>query len=229
VQAPKSSWWLNPPKRPLGLHDSWPANPHRAVLTPGSGSWMSSPFEGKSHSEKPPPKQPRHPSILHAPNPLSPEGTGVLACEIAHLSKLSSLSSRYEVHERALKPGSMNSHPVAYKLAETFVYVLSGMRNVWQDGEVEEVTAGDCIVWRGGTGIAHAVINDHLNDGDLVLLECNQVCAHRADTYVARMSKVTRCIIHLKRTQQGWSDVPKRSLGGHDGMPQIRSYNIVVE
>lgn len=69
----------------------------------------------------------------------------------------------------------MNGRPVAHKTADTLVYVLGGKGKVWQDGEVEEIAAGDCIAWIGGTGIAHALINDGEENDELALLEYTEV------------------------------------------------------
>lgn len=55
------------------------------------------------------------------------------------------------------------------------VHVLSGKGVVRQNEQSDEVVAGDCIAWAGGTGIAHSVVNPEESAEDLVLFEFFEV------------------------------------------------------
>jgi uncharacterized cupin superfamily protein len=139
-----------------------PLNKHSALTIDGRPILVNMPVH---------PKPTRLPIYLRAKG--APQQTPAQAASPSlHLS-------RYEVGLRRLQPGRTGAPPVAHKIGETVVYVLEGTGKVWQDEEIEDIAAGDCIAWLGEAGgIAHLFVNDRNNNKDLVLPECVQVGLH---------------------------------------------------
>jgi uncharacterized cupin superfamily protein len=118
------------------------------------------------------------------------------------------------IHIETLLPGRRTSWPHAEKEEEEFVYVISGQPQVWIDGYIHELKAGDFIAFPAGTGIAHTFIN---NSDDVAILLVG-----------GEANKATNKIyypLHAARNQQMkadgalWEDYPKKELGPHDGLP----------
>jgi uncharacterized cupin superfamily protein len=120
--------------------------------------------------------------------------------------------SRIGMRLQLLKRGRRSSWPHAERDEDEFIYVVSGRVDAWNDGYVTPMGEGDFVGWAGGTGIAHAIINN--GDEDAVLI----VGGERS-----RMANQYFYVFHPSRNREEaknyWADHPYRDLGPHDGMP----------
>ncbi len=118
------------------------------------------------------------------------------------------------IHIETLLPGRRTSWPHAEKEEEEFGYVVSGTPQVWVDGEVYDLSAGDFVAFPAGTGISHTFINNSTEP--VVLLVGGE--ASKPDNKIFYP-------LHPKRNEEMrlkghlWEDVPERELGTHDGIP----------
>lgn len=119
---------------------------------------------------------------------------------------------RIGIHHELLPPGRRTSWPHAEKTEEEFVYVIEGTPDVWIDGEIYPLKPGDAVGFPPGTGISHAIINN--TDVDVRLLVVGD--ANRSDNQI-------HYALHPERNRligdSHWKDVPKRTMGKHDGLP----------
>jgi uncharacterized cupin superfamily protein len=117
------------------------------------------------------------------------------------------------LHVQRLLPGQRSSWPHAEEDEEEFVYVLEGTVDLWLDGEVHSMKAGDLAAFPSGTGISHCVLNN--SDAEAVLL----VGGEREKKH----SRIKYPLHPSRRADltwsQWWDDAPERKLGPHDGMP----------
>ena len=75
---------------------------------------------------------------------------------------------RLGIHHIRLLPGRRTSYPHAERTEEEFVYVLAGEPDVWLDGELFKLHAGDGLGFPPGTGLCHTFINN--TDAEVCLL-----------------------------------------------------------
>jgi uncharacterized cupin superfamily protein len=120
---------------------------------------------------------------------------------------------RIGVNVQCLPPGTRSSWPHAEENEEEFVYVLEGEVDAWIDGNIHKMTAGDLAAFPVGTGISHCFINN--TDREVVLLVGGEA--------PKRGSRIFYPINPTRRADMDpsnwWTDVPKRELGSHDGLP----------
>lgn len=64
------------------------------------------------------------------------------------------------IHHKRLPPGRRTSFPHAESAEEEFVYVLSGTPDVWLDGHLHRLKAGDAVGFPSGTGLSHSFLNN---------------------------------------------------------------------
>ncbi len=116
------------------------------------------------------------------------------------------------IHHERLEPGHRTSWPHAEKTEEEFVFVVEGEPDVWLDGELHRLKAGDGVVFVPGTGIAHTVINNSERTVRLLVVGEHK----RADNKV-------HYPLHPKANadvgQYHWADAPTTLKGDHDGLP----------
>ena len=113
-------------------------------------------------------------------------------------------------------PGHRTSWPHAEEKEEEFVYVVSGAVDAWVDGELYAMRAGDLAAFPAGTGISHTFLNNGTEDATLLV-------GGEADKRENRIFYP----LHPSRENdmpwsRWWSDVPKRALGPHDGLPNAQ-------
>ena len=116
---------------------------------------------------------------------------------------------RLGIHHERLLPGRRTSYPHAESAEEEFVYVIVGTPDVWLDGELHRLRAGDAVGFRAGTGICHSFLNN--SAGEVRLLVVGE--AHKPENrvfYPRNPEQATR--------KDWWSNPPPRSLGDHDGL-----------
>jgi uncharacterized cupin superfamily protein len=116
------------------------------------------------------------------------------------------------IHHERLLPGRRTSWPHAEADEEEFVYVIEGTPDLWLDGHVRRLKAGDGVGFPIGTGIAHTIINN--TDTEVRLLVVGEASRHRARINYP---------LHPKRNaeigKRHWKNAPARTLGPHDGVP----------
>ena len=123
---------------------------------------------------------------------------------------------RIGLHLERLPPGHRTSYPHAEEDEEEFAYVLEGEVDVWIDGELHRMVAGDLAAFPAGTGICHSFLNN--GDREALLLVGGE--AAKADSRIYYPKNPER------RGDMPWSrwwdDVPQRTLGPHDGRARKR-------
>jgi len=112
-----------------------------------------------------------------------------------------------------LPSGSRSSWPHAEEKEEEFVYVLEGEVDAWIDGFIHPMRPGDFAAFPAGTGICHCFINNGPHEA-LLLVGGD---ASRPDNRIFYP-------LHPQRrndlpSTEWWEDVPDRTMGPHDGMP----------
>ena len=119
---------------------------------------------------------------------------------------------RLGIHHERLPPGQRTSWPHAEADEEEFVYVIEGEPDVWLDGKIRRLKAGDGIGFPAGTGIAHVFINNA--ESDVRLLVVGEASRERSRIHYP---------LHPKRNAEigarHWVDRPSCELGSHDGLP----------
>ncbi|RZS83989.1 putative cupin superfamily protein [Phyllobacterium myrsinacearum] len=118
---------------------------------------------------------------------------------------------RIGIHHQRLLPGRRTSFPHAESAEEEFVYVIEGTPDVWLDGELHRLKAGDAVGFPAGTGIAHSFLNNTAEEVRLLV--------------VGETPKPENLIYYPRHPERKalrsdwWDNPPERPLGGHDGMP----------
>ncbi len=123
--------------------------------------------------------------------------------------------TRLGIHHERLPPGRRTSYPHAESAEEEFVLVLDGTPDVWIDGHLHRLCAGDSVAFPAGTGICHTFMNNTDDEVRLVVVgevnkTENRIRYPRNEEYEA-----TR--------QDRWTNWPDRPLGPHDGKPSRAS------
>lgn len=118
--------------------------------------------------------------------------------------------SRLGIHHEVLPPGHRTSYPHAEEREEEFVFVLEGTPDVWIDGELHPLKAGDCVAFPPGTGICHNFINN--SDRDTRLLVIGERIPESRVHYPLNPERMAELA-----PEKRWDDVPKRPLGPHPG------------
>ena len=119
---------------------------------------------------------------------------------------------RVGVHHFVIPPGYRTSRPHAESLEDEFVFVIKGEIDLWFNGKIKKMNAGDSIGFLPGTGIGHTFINNSASDVEL---------------FVAgdRTKSENQYRFHLepefrdKCGSKWWDTMPVQDLGGHNGLP----------
>jgi uncharacterized cupin superfamily protein len=160
----------------------------------------------------------RPPFVRHyteLPSHAAPyEGDDEVMSDGAPLSRPLGLT-RIGIHHELLAPGVRTSWPHAESLEEEFVYVLEGEPDVFLDGVLHRLRAGDCVAFVPGTGIAHTFINNTTTDVRVLVIG-----DQHADNRIHYPFKPEGW--EGMAPERRWPDVPKRTTGGHDGLSDLR-------
>jgi uncharacterized cupin superfamily protein len=116
---------------------------------------------------------------------------------------------RIGIHHERLLPGRRTSYPHAESAEEEFVYVLEGTPDVWIDGTLHRLGPGDAVGFPAGTGICHTVLNNSTEEVRLLVVGERSTGSNRVHYPLNQTYEQTRA--------DAWTDVPPRTLGGHDG------------
>lgn len=121
---------------------------------------------------------------------------------------------RLGIHHEVLRPGRRTSWPHAESTEEEFAYVIEGTPDVWIDGYLHRLGPGDGVGFVPGDGAAHTFINNTAADVRLLVVGDT----NRADNkcYYAVHPERNKAIADKNFL---WTDIPKRPLGPHDGLP----------
>ena len=119
------------------------------------------------------------------------------------------------IHHELVFPGRRTSWPHAESDEEEFVYVIEGNPDVWLDGTLHRLNPGDGVAFPAGTGISHTFLNN--TESDVRLLVIGE--ASKAENRLYYPMNPSR---KAQLGERWWSDVPKRELGPHDGLPDAQ-------
>lgn len=123
--------------------------------------------------------------------------------------------SRLGVHHEVMPPGTRTSWPHAEEKEEEFVLVLEGEPQVWLDGQLYPLRAGDAVAFAPGTGIAHTFINETATPVRLLVVG-EQLADNRVfyPLYPEGYSGM--------RPERKWRPEAPPPLGPHQGRPRSR-------
>ncbi len=120
--------------------------------------------------------------------------------------------TRIGIHHIRLLPGRRTSYPHAESAEEEFVFVLDGEPDVWIDGDLHRLRAGDAVGFPAGTGICHTFLNN--TDNEVRLLVVGE--ANKAENRI----RYPRNEAYEATRPDRWADWPERPMGPHDGRPE---------
>ncbi|HMS96768.1 MAG TPA: cupin domain-containing protein [Tabrizicola sp.] len=115
------------------------------------------------------------------------------------------------IHHVRLAPGRRSSLPHAESAEDEFVFVLEGTPDVWLDGQLHRLSAGDAVGFKAGTGLAHSFLNNTDRDVRLIVVGDRPKRKNRIVYPVDPDRRAVR--------RDWWDDAPARPLGPHDGKP----------
>src|ERR1700753_2316819 len=163
------------------------------------------------------------PPFLKNRRELEPKAPAISSAgeEMGYLADVADASglSRLKIAHLRLQPGARSSVPGAYRDEEEFFFVLEGTPDLWVDGHLHALRAGDGIALNDRTGIAHTIINN--TDRDVRLFGFGEAARMRSQ-FAAVLEKDATSNALLKTLGKLWGDAPKRRLGPHDGISDQR-------
>ena len=152
----------------------------------------------------------RHWSDLEQPDDAHYPGDTELMSIGAPLGKMLGLK-RLGIHHERLPPGRRTSYPHAESALEEFVFVLDGAPDVWIDGHLHRLRAGESVAFPAGTGMSHTFINN--TEQEVSLLVIGE--ADRPDNRFHYPKNEA----HAATCSDRWIDPPTVALGPHGGRP----------
>lgn len=120
--------------------------------------------------------------------------------------------TRIGIHYEIMPPGTRSSFPHAESHEEEFVFIVQGTPDVWIDGDLHPLVAGDAVGFPAGTGIAHSFLNNSSADVHLIVIGEKNRPGNQLN-YPLNPERM----VEFTRTGRAWLDAPKRPLGPHDG------------
>jgi uncharacterized cupin superfamily protein/RimJ/RimL family protein N-acetyltransferase len=115
-----------------------------------------------------------------------------------------------------LLPGYRTSWPHAHTHEEELVYVARGVADVWIDGHVRPIAAGESVGFTPGTGAAHTLIND--GDEPAIIITMGETADFPGERIVYPKHPLRNAECARKNTL--WLEALDRPLGAHDGQPR---------
>jgi uncharacterized cupin superfamily protein len=119
------------------------------------------------------------------------------------------------IHHERLPPGRRTSYPHAESAEEEFAYVREGRPDVWIDGVLYPLVPGDFVAFPAGSGVCHTFLNNTDEEVRLLVGGEKSKPENRIHYPLNQVYEATR--------EDRWTDVPPRTLGGHDGMARAGS------
>jgi len=121
---------------------------------------------------------------------------------------------RLGIHHVRLLPGRRTSFPHAESAEDEFIYVIAGTPDVWLDGHLHRLSAGDAVGFPAGTGLSHTFLNN--TDAEVTLIVVGD--RPRAENRILYPTRPDR----IPLRDDWWHDAPARDLGPHDGVTDAR-------
>lgn len=118
--------------------------------------------------------------------------------------------TRIGIHHERLLPGRRTSYPHAESAEEEFVYVIEGTPDVWLDGVLHRLAAGDAVGFPAGTGQCHTFINN--TDAEVHLIVVGEAAKSHNRIFYPRNPE------QRPQRDDWWADAPARTMGAHDGL-----------
>lgn len=153
----------------------------------------------------------RHWSELEAA--VQPPGTDEMFGYASEFALAADISHLRMAHFR-IPPGMRAYPPLAARSLEIFMFVLEGRPDLWIDGRLHRLRAGDGVCLAARTGIAHSVINN--SDSDVRIFVMSEAFP-RAMQVVHPIDRAAA--ENLKNMGMHWDDAPRRKLGPNSGRP----------
>jgi uncharacterized cupin superfamily protein len=119
---------------------------------------------------------------------------------------------RIGIHHHRLPPGRRSSYPHAESAEEEFVFVIEGTPDVWIDGHLHRLAAGDSVAFPAGTGICHTFINNTDQEVRMLVIGETEKAENRIRYPMNEAHEATR--------PDRWLDWPTRPMGPHNGEPE---------
>lgn len=132
-------------------------------------------------------------------------GTGAALGRIMGLKRV---AINYEV----LKPGDRSSWPHAHLEEEEFIFILEGNPQIWIDGNVFDLSPGDCVGLPPATGHAHTLINNSDNSVRAIVVGEGDTPKDKI-FYPMHPARNEEC----REKNFFWENHPENELGPHDG------------
>jgi uncharacterized cupin superfamily protein len=132
-------------------------------------------------------------------------------------------SSMFEIRRLGIRhdtimPGWRSSQPHAERDEEEMVFVLEGTPDLWVDGYIYRMKAGEAAGWPGRDGMAHCLINN--SDKPVRMLTIGESSRYNSKIHFPLTRDMDGW---LKKNDKLWFDPPQRTCGPHDGLPdQVR-------
>ncbi len=127
------------------------------------------------------------------------------------------------IHIETLPSGRRTSWPHAESEEEEFAFVIKGRPDVWINGEIYPLVAGDFVAFPSGTGIAHVFLNNTFEE--VVLLVGGEKSKAENKIYYPMHPERNE---KMKEKGWFWENPPKQVMGSHNGeiklfeIPQIK-------
>lgn len=119
---------------------------------------------------------------------------------------------RVAINYEVLAPGDRSSWPHAHSDEEEFIFILEGEPQIWIDGKVFDLKAGDCVGLPPGTGHAHALLNNSNKEVKSIVVGEGDVAN---DKIFYPMHEARN--LEMRNKGHFWHDHPKHQFGPHDG------------
>ncbi len=91
------------------------------------------------------------------------------------------------------------------------MFVLEGAPDVWIDGHLHRLRAGESVAFPAGTGMSHTFINN--TDREVRLLVIGEASKPKNRLHYPKNTA------HAATIADRWIDPPVAALGPHDGRP----------
>lgn len=118
------------------------------------------------------------------------------------------------INIETMPPGRRTSWPHAESEEEEFAFVLEGTPDVWIDGEIFSLKAGDFVAFPAGTGIAHTFLNNTQSTVRLLVGGDQNIKTNKINypLHPARNES-------MKQQDRFWENAPGSLKGQHNGEP----------
>jgi uncharacterized cupin superfamily protein len=126
-------------------------------------------------------------------------------------------SARFEIRRLGIRhdtimPGWRSSQPHAERDEEEMVFILEGAPDLWVDGTLYRMKAGEAAGWPGRDGTAHCLINN--TNAPVRMLTIGESSRYNSKIHFPLTRAMDDWLI---KNDKLWIDAPHRKRGPHDG------------